>query len=569
MKLTSRVTLCLMAAVMVLASSCSQGNNANPKKCQQDYTYDWRGLLPGPGEAGYDAELALVAARRDRQFHIFHTLPTGANAEISISYSKTAERQAIEDFLLNEDGWDFEASSGYKVTDIIDSWWKVAGAYGGVAIAADAFRYGVMRDQCYPAAEVERARQHLLVGLEALHMAVAITGIEGGIVRGFANKNYPGAPGPDHLVDLFDEHGDPLPAEKTNGTWRADNSGDYPDFVWEDSCSRDMLIGWAVAFGGAWEVIENDPAIADQVKETMRADARAVVGNLKTVQPNGYDLELLDADGRTTYHGYLNENNLDRTYIDGVRNGFHTIMALGIVGALADVADDSAIDRWLYDELIDDREFAVIAHDGVTLVNMEEVTNFSNYNMAFEGAWLALRHIRDDSAARADILQALEVQLYNTPGKRFQPFEQGQTFFDLTYAAGKCDASSAWGCKSEPDQAAIDRAIQTLREFPAPPFWEFFRENCDQSEIDSGHCIADDGETELTVLGEVGRNGDLITAEPLPMRLRGPSNYYWRSNPYKPNGGSENAPGMFAGPDFRIGYWMARWIRRPAATGGD
>ncbi|MBW1871848.1 MAG: hypothetical protein JRJ19_07275, partial [Deltaproteobacteria bacterium] len=172
MKLPSRITFCLLASLMTLASGCSQGNNGNQNTCQKDYAYDWRGLLPGPGEAGYDAELALTAARRDRQFHVFHALPTGANAEISISYDKTAERQAIEDFLLNEDGWDFEASTGYKITDIIDSWWKVAGAYAGVGIAAAAFRYGVMRDQCYPAAEVERARQHLLNGLAALHMAV-------------------------------------------------------------------------------------------------------------------------------------------------------------------------------------------------------------------------------------------------------------------------------------------------------------------------------------------------------------------------------------------------------------
>ena len=55
--------------------------------------------------------------------------------------------------------------------------------------------------------------------------------------------------------------------------------------------------------------------------------------------------------------------------------------------------------------------------------------------------------------------------------------------------------------------------------------------------------------------------GDLITAEPLPMRIRTPSNYYWRSNPYKPNGGS-NGAGMFAGPDFRLAYWMGRFIRR-------
>ncbi len=554
-----RIALATAQCLLMFFSffSCSASN----ERCAGSFDYAWRGLIPGPGEAGFDAELAAVARRRDRQFHLFHTLPCGLNTEMSISRDKTAERAAIESFINDSDGWDFEAVSGLRITDIADSWWKVAGAYAGAGIAADAFRYGVMRDQCYPLKDVERARQQLLEGLAGLHLAMAITGVPGVIARGFANTNFPGAGENTDLTPLFDASGNPLPTEKNNGTWRADNSGEYPGYIWEDSCSRDMLVGWALGFGGAWEVIADDADIPADVKDTMRADAKALAGNLMTVRSNGYDLELGDADGRTTYHGYLNENNIDRLYVDGIRNGFYAIMTLGIIGALADVASDPEIDSFLYDQLIDEREFAVIARDNSLEVNMQEVTNFSNYNMAFDGAWLALRHIRQDQDARAAIRAAVAIELYDTPGKSFQPVEMGQSFFDLTYVSGACDASSEWGCRNEPDQAAIDRALETLREFPAPPFWEFERTNCDQQEIDSGDCVAIDGQTELTVLGEVGRNGDLIVAEPLPMRLRGPSNFYWRSNPYKPNDGSDG-PGMFAGPDFRLGYWMGRWVRR-------
>jgi hypothetical protein len=193
-------------------------------------------------------------------------------------------------------------------------------------------------------------------------------------------------------------------------------------------------------------------------------------------------------------------------------------------------------------------------------VNMDNITNFSNYNMAFDGAWLALRFIEGDQA-RADLREALEVQLYDTPGERFQPVEQKQSFFDLVYTAGMCDSAANSPCRSEPDQPVIDRALETLKEFPEPPFFEFERVNCDETEIQTGDCTAEDG-THLTVLTEKDRGGDAITAEPLPMRIRPPSNYYWRSNPYKPNGGSAGS-GMFAGPDFRLAYWMGRFIRRP------
>ena len=63
------------------------------------------------------------------------------------------------------------------------------------------------------------------------------------------------------------------------------------------------------------------------------------------------------------------------------------------------------------------------------------------------------------------------------------------------------------------------------------------------------------------MLGYVGRNDALITEEPVPMRIRPISNFYWRSGPYIPNGGS-NGPGMYSGVDFRLAYWAARWVRR-------
>ena len=541
-----------LGIVVVCLAACGGGGGGGL------YQYDWLALIPGPGESGHDAELAAVARQRDRQFHVFHTPPTGLNTEVGVAREKAAARAAIERFLREEDGWDFEAASGMRVEDAIDTWSKVAGAYAGVGVAADAFRYGTLRDQRYPAEEVERARAQLVRSMEGLHRAVTITGAHGVIARGYANRAYPGAGQEVITTPLFYGQGNPLPAEKTNGTWREDNSGSLPGFVWEDSCSRDMLIGWATGLGALWEVVWEDESIPADLKAALGEDARAMLAEYRVVRASGYDLEIPDADGRTTFHGYLNENNIDRMYIDGAQDGFYAIMTLGIVPALAAVAGDPEADAFL-ESLLEARDLPRIARDHMMMISMDELSNFSNYNMSFSGAWLALRHLTRDQA-RADVRAALAGRLFDEAGRRFKPVEFSHAFFDLTAVLGACDASARWGCRGALDEALLARALETLRHFPAPPFWEFAVENCDAAELASRDCTALDGRP-LTVLGEVGRNGDLLVAEPLPIELRPASNYYWRSNPYVPNGGADG-PGMYAGPDFRFAYWLGRWSRR-------
>ena len=146
-------------------------------------------------------------------------------------------------------------------------------------------------------------------------------------------SDLPGA-GQGSVTPLFDDDGAPLPAEKNNGTWRADNFGQYPGFIWEDSCSRDMLVGWAVAYAAMWEVVKTDPAFSDAAKTQLRQDAWDILESLRQVREEGYDLEIRDADGRQTYHGIMNENAIDRVYLDGAPNGFNAVMAVGVVGRI-------------------------------------------------------------------------------------------------------------------------------------------------------------------------------------------------------------------------------------------
>jgi hypothetical protein len=180
--------------------------------------------------------------------------------------------------------------------------------------------------------------------------------------------------------------------------------------------------------------------------------------------------------------------------------------------------------------------------------------------MAMEGALLAQRYLQDDQA-RDRVRTATMIHMYETgPGifQKRQPEEYSYSLFDFVYAAAISEVSAYNPMVQDPDQEAMERGIQALHDFAEPPYWSYEVINCDESEIASGDCTLLDG-TQVTVLGEVGRKGTLITVEPIPPAVRPPSNYHWRSCPYQPNSGNDGS-GLQAGVDFRWAYWYARWI---------
>lgn len=556
------VTLIVLSATLGFWA-CENGESKGSS--QDDYTDTCiETLIPSPCQKGYDPQLERLARMYDRQFHAFNAYGMALNSDVVVPIENEEDRALIERFLRTTDGWDFEEYSGKSPLDVITDWQQAAGLYAGVGVAADAYRYGVLRDQKYPEEEVKLARKHLTDALEAWHIAYEITGTKGVIARGLLRTDIPHADV--ETVPLFDDNGNPLPLEKNNGTWRADNSGGkYPNWVWIDSCSRDQYIGWVAGLAAAWEVIKDDPAFSDELKQQMKNDARELGLALKVIRPSGFDLEIPDADGRTTYHGYLNENNFDRIYLPflPIKNGMYSIMALGIVAALNYVADDPELKSYLYDTLIGKRKLHIIAKHNQIGVYMGVKTNYSNVNMAFMGAHLALRYIEDE-AARDALKIALGVQLYDYPFRTRQPKEQGSSLFDFIYAAGMADATAWQGMQRDfyyEEIEAINRGLQTLKEFSVPPFWETAVLNCDEAEIATGICYGLDG-TRLDLLGYVGRGGKLVSVQPVPMRIRPKSNYYWRSNPYEVNGEGSNGLRLIGGVDFRYAYWLGRWIKR-------
>ncbi|MFA6451486.1 MAG: hypothetical protein WCX65_18580 [bacterium] len=548
---------CLIFITAALLTGCFAASGARadggPNKYEGAY------MIPGPGEKGYDEQLALKARRFDRRFHAFNAFPMGIGPDVSVPLENEEQRRLIERFVLEDDGWDFEKFSGGKTAyDVIAGWDKTAGLYAGVAVAADAFRYAVLRDQNADPAEVAIALKQLIAALDAMHIAFTIGGKPGVVARGLLKKGLPGPGLTTKTTPQFDAAGNPLPAVKNNGTWREDNSGQYPGYIWEDSISRDQMLGWAMASAAASEIMRGDPAFPEELKSRLRADSDSVCRAMRVVHKNGYDLEFPDADGRTTFFGHLNENNLDGQYIPGLKNGFYAMMSLGIYAAFSYAAENPESEKYLYNTLIKKRKLPNMALQHMKFVDMGAGSNFSNYNMAFTAGWLAVRYI-NDAAAREKLVAAIETKMYATPGATRQPVEMKQSLFDLIYAGAKTGGTAFTPPAQPSDAAAVGRAIETLIDYPQPPFFEFHVENCGKADIEALRCRLPDG-TEIKLLGAVGWGDQYVADRPIPMKYRPASNYYWRSNPYEPNGGG-NGGRMPSAADFRVAYWLGRWTR--------
>jgi hypothetical protein len=522
----------------------------------------WKSLIPGPGQPAHDPALAQAVFRYDRFHESLGTLATGLSGNIVVDLD-AAGREALANLFAapyvdgDDDATDDVAQYTSLVpTTFVTAWGKTVGLYGGAEIAADAFHYAVLRDGTGKCTEVRRARKILERGLDALHVATAITGVPGSIARSLGRNDLPGD-GQTPTTALFDGSGKPLPAEKTNGTWRQANAGggQFANLSWEDSCSRDMIYGWALAMASTWEVVANDPTFDAARKATLKADAKAILDGLRIVRPSGKDLELWDPDGRRTFHGNFHETSVDRQYI--LKNGIASLQALGLVAALAFVADDATSKSYL-GSLIGSRGLATEAKNGAFLAALGgEGSNHSNYNMLFTTGWLALRYV-DDTTANGNVRAALGT-LYDTPGASIRPSQWKQSLYDLVVAT-----SSGAGTLGKPvatsfDSAAVGRGLETLKDFPAAPFFSFARQNCSEAEVAAKVCTLEDGTTVVQLTDESSWNGNVMAKTPLPLRLRPASNYYWRSNPFEVNGAADGS--VFPGSDLRLAYWLGRYVR--------
>ena len=510
-------------------------------------------LIPGDGEPGFDATLASKAHEYDRQFRIFSAAPFGLSLDAWIP--DTDNRAKIDAFFAQHATDDFATFSGKTVAQVVEQYDEHGdlGMFAGAAAAGDAFRYMALHDA--------QSRADLLKAIASFHVAATITGVPGTVARGIHRLDEPGTPPATEAVP-----GGNCPQAGDRGNrWRADGSGQYPEWIYNDNNSKDQIIGYVFALGAFWDAIAQDVTIPQNVKDQVQADARALGQSL--MQPvqlglfGSADLIIRDWKNCPTKHLDLNPRVVP---IDGQdplilsatatnQNGWNALASLGVVRTLFHITGDAAIGHYYYDELVGARNFPTLAVTGPARTsamyqNTGNVdTNFSNVNMAFVAAYGVLRY-ETDATLRAKYDAILATELWDV-GHPHDAKSTQQAFFNLLYSAFHGN-----------DAQVTSAAVAQLGEWPAPPYWDNAVENCDAAELAAGTCTAIDGST-ITL---VGANSNLSRTA-LPKHLRPPSDFEWRSDPRSVNGGGGIR--LNPGGDFRLAYWMGRALA--AANAGS
>jgi|LSQX01.1.fsa_nt_gb hypothetical protein len=522
-----------------------------------------------------------------RYFYEISARPFGLG--VSTGYKDQDGLDAILAFLAQDETDDFEQATGIHPYSILSQYEGASGVglRGGGAAPATAFRYMALKAEGAPEDVLAPARRDVERAIESILIAHTITGVPGVIARGIARLTSDEETGPRDIpvkqpvyVPLKDEEGNPLPEPKNNGVDRADNSGGaLPEgmWFWQDSCSKDQLVGWVAAMVTLYDAAKDDPAVDQNLVLQLEEVARLIGASLRQThemdavdgETYEYDLVIMDADGRPSQHWDLNPLSIDRALTlppdYESLNIFNLVMALGIVKGLYHVSGDPEAEAFLYGELLGNRAYLdhLDPEKDMDYTYGGAYTNFSNVNMMLLALFLNL-WTENDPAAAQPIRDYMESSWWDVPGLIQTAKNCKQPYYEALYLA-MTDRGF--------DQARADETVDLLMAFQLEPYQGMHRNNCDDDEIAALQCLAIDGETILNIQHVGGKPskgwGDYYVAlTALDPAIRPTSTFDARSNPFKVNttdGSDLSGPSMSLNPggDLNTAYWLLRWMPNP------
>jgi hypothetical protein len=533
--------------------------------------------IPGPPAL---SDLHARMARHERQFYTFNARPFGVSLD---AIAKGAEgRAAIEAFLKQDAVTDFAAFDGHHPYARIADYGEHGdlGFFGGVALAATAYEYRVLKRDGADATTLAAARARLIRAVNAWHVFYVVTGGNGVVARGIRRVGQddlgdPGAPDipgavPD-AVPLADGDG-PLPRPKDNGSERADlSAGALPAgrWTWIDSASKDQLVGQLFGMVALHDALADEPEAAALLAR-MKEDALGIFQVLRTKRDilglegcsgeGEYDLIIMDADGRPTMYHDLNPLSMEKIYLpegSSQFNVFNLFMAYAILKSIHHVTGDAEVEQYLYTELLGNRGYldkmrAFDGPDAFSYLYMGLDTNTDVPDMTGVALFLGL-YLETDDVVRSALRRFLEDGWWAPANEPFAASKSKQPLWHAFYiAVSQQDREDLGG-----DLAGL------LSRFPAGDpatggYWEDPRINCDEAELTAKECLAVDGKTTIRIAG-LDRNGKPIATEALDPSIRPASDFNARSNSFSPNGGGYTML-LCPGGDLLAAYWMARYF---------
>lgn len=539
----------------------------------------------GAGMAGADPifidgahpELDAQMTRHERQFYGINSVPSGLSLD---AHAKDAEAvELINQFLAQDAIDDPQEAVGKHAYELLVSYGEYGdlGFFGGVALAGTCLRYLTLRRDGAPDDVLEQARHKVVRAADAWHHFYVLSGGNGVVARGIRRmvKEFDDQPTlpvqyPE-LVPLFDDDGAPLPQPKNNGAYRVDNSGgayEEGEWIWKDSASKDQVTGQILGLVMLYEAMKDDPDIDQSLVARLQEDARGLAKVLMTKReisklegPVGmgeYDLIIMDADGRPTYHHDLNPLSLEKLYMteeQGGYNVFNLFLALGVMKGLYHVTGDEDIEQYIYVELLHNRDYIGLVNNAlnptkgaIDYIYAGTMTNFDNPDMTSIGLFLAL-YTEKDPAVYGPLRSFLEKGWWRRAGESHTAAQCKQPLWHSIYLA--ITAAGA-------EQSVVVEMKELLLAFDLGPYWNPVRINCDAEEVAAGECLAVDGKTVLTISAAVDDGNNWMATEALDPSIRPPSNFDARSNPFRVNGGGGLR--LNPGGDLLCAYWMGRYM---------
>jgi len=537
---------------------------------------------------GTDTELDRKMLNHTRYFYQISARPFGIG--VTGGYKDAAALQTIKDFLAQDATDDFETATDVHPYTILSAYEGAAGIglRGAGAAPATAFRYMALKAEGAPKAQLDAARKDVVRAINAVLVAHTITGVPRVLARGLARMKSEEATGPADIplnppttVPLADDQGAPLPQPKNNGVDRADNSGGVlpvGTWFWQDSCSKDQMVGWVLAMATLYDAAKGDPDIDQGLVAALQQEAREIGAGLRETHPFSamdgqtydYDLVIMDADTRPTLHWDLNPLSVDANVNlppDSTSlNRFNMVMAMGIVKALYHVSGDPDAETFLYGELLGNRNYLehLAATGDVDYIYMDANTNFSNVNMIAMALFLNV-WFEKDPLVLARAREYMETQWWNVAGLIQTAKNCKQPFFHALYLA-MTDKGF--------DASLAKQTATLLKAYNLEPYVDEKRNNCDPAELAAFECTALDGTTILHLQKDadgkplLGWGKNYVATEALDPSIRPTSNFDARSNPFQVNSqdGSTDSGltgGLNPGGDLNAAYWLLRWLPDP------